>query len=198
MNQPIMIGIGGGSGAGKTTLARAIAKWLKGRALLISHDRYYFHMPCGNYDTPEALDTGVMLKHLRGLQSGSPVELPIYDEINSRPMMETERVLPHPVIIVEGIFVLTLPEILEVLDYKIFVDTPSNQRLERRLGRDSTEKLRSPSSIVKEWNENVMPTHAAMVEQGATKADLQVSGEGDVRNTAEAVIKQLNLTHAKT
>ncbi|MGB7414161.1 MAG: uridine kinase [Thermosynechococcaceae cyanobacterium] len=197
MTNPTIIGIGGGSGAGKTTLARAMVERLKGQALILSHDRYYFHMPCGNYDLPEALDTGLMLKHLKALQAGFPVDLPIYDEINSCQKAETERLLPQPTIIVEGIFVLSLPEILKFLDYRIFVQTPSSQRLERRLARDSTEKLRSPSSIIKEWHENVMPTHQSLVEHGATKADLLVSGEDDVGNTAGAVISQLKLTHVR-
>ncbi len=197
-DQPKIIGIGGGSGSGKTTLAKAIVERLDNRALLISHDRYYFHMPCGNYDIPEALDTRTMISHMQALQDNQSVELPIYDEINSQPLSKTERVLPQPVILVEGIFVLSLPEILEVLDYKIFVNTPSSKRLERRLTRDSTEKLRSPESIINEWHENVMPTHNALVEHGANKADLQVSGEKNVSNTAEAVIKQLNLNYAPT
>lgn len=191
-----IIGIGGGSGAGKTTLARALVGRLDGRALLISHDRYYFHMACGNYDTPEALDTTLMITHLETLRSGKPAELPIYDEINSCQTNETDRVIPMPTIIVEGIFVLTVPEILNALDFKIFVETPSQSRLERRLVRDSTEKLRSQTSIIQEWHENVMPTHHALVQQGASKADLMVSGEGDISKTIEEIVQRLNLNHA--
>ncbi|PZD72832.1 Uridine kinase [Acaryochloris thomasi RCC1774] len=196
MTPTTIIGIGGGSGAGKTTLARAIVDRLDSRALLISHDRYYFHMACGNYDKPEALNTSLMIAHLETLRSGEPAELPIYDEINSCQTTETERVIPKPIILVEGIFVLTVPGILNTLDFKIFVETPSQSRLERRLVRDSTEKLRSQTSIIQEWHKNVMPTHQALVQQGASKADLIISGDRDISKTLEVILQRLDLTHA--
>ncbi|MGR3278301.1 uridine kinase family protein [Acaryochloris marina NIES-2412] len=92
---------------------------------------------------------------------------------------------PHPVIIVEGIFELTLSEIMEFLDFKIYVETPDDLRMNRRIVRDGKEKLRSEFSVIQEWQANVMPTHKELVAPGAVVADLVVSGEGDVGEDIE-------------
>ena len=105
---------------------------------------------------------------------------------NSR-KRETELVHSHPIIIVEGIFVLTLPEILDYLDFKIYVETPDDLRMTRRIIRDGKEKLRSKSSVIQEWQANVMPTHKELVTPGAAVADLVVLGEGDVGENARKV-----------
>ena len=136
MNTITIIGIAGGSGSGKTTLANALVDRCNGRALLISHDCYYRYMPCGNYDLPEALDTGLMITHLKRLRSGHSTKLPVYDMITNSRKRETELAHPHPVVIVEGIFVLTLPEILDSLNSKIYVETPDDLRMNRRIARD--------------------------------------------------------------
>ena len=149
MTTPTIIGIAGGSGAGKTTLAKALVDRCNGRALLISHDRYYQFMPCGNYDLPEALEADFMIAHLERLRSGHSADLPVYDMISNSRKEETELVHPHPIIIVEGIFVLTLPQILECLDLKVYVETPDDLRMNRRIVRDAKEKLRSESSVIK-------------------------------------------------
>lgn len=196
MPSTTIIGISGGSGAGKTTLANALVQHLGNRALLISHDCYYFHMPCGNYDTPEALDTALMLSHLDNLRSGDAVELPIYDMVLNQRKAETERVQPAPIIIVEGIFILAVPEIREQLDFSIYIKTPEAERLQRRVRRDSKEKLRSQASTIEEWHRNVMPTHQRLVEQGAEISDLLVSGEAEVRETVGLVLAQLDLDDA--
>ncbi|PZD70225.1 Uridine kinase [Acaryochloris thomasi RCC1774] len=189
------IGISGGSGSGKTTLAKALVERLKGRALLLSHDRYYFHMPCGNYDTPDALDTALMLSHLDSLQSGHAAELPIYDEVHSRRKTETEWVQPYEIIVVEGIFVFSVSEIRRQLDFSIYVETPEKERLQRRVIRDSQEKLRAKSSIIKEWHSNVMPTHQSQVEKGAEIADLIVSGQGQTREAVTQILSQFDWSH---
>lgn len=188
-----IIGISGGSGAGKTTVAISLAQHLGHQAVLISHDRYYFHMPYGNYDTPEALDTELMLTHLQNLKDGQTAELPIYDMVRNQRKPKTETVRSSPVIIVEGIFVLAIPQILEQLDFKIYIQTPQLERLNRRLIRDAGEKLRSQSSILNEWQTNVMPTHRTMVEQGMDIADLVVSGETPVMETVELIMDNLRL-----
>ncbi|MGR3279621.1 uridine kinase family protein [Acaryochloris marina NIES-2412] len=180
MTTPTIIGIAGGSGAGKTTLAKALVDRCNGRALLISHDRYYQFMPCGNYDLPEALETDFMIAHLERLRSGHSADLPVYDMISNSWKEETELVHPHPIIIVEGIFVLTLPQILECLDFKVYVETSDDLRMDRRITRDAKEKLRSKSNVIQEWQANVMPTHKELVGPAAAVADLVVSGDGDV------------------
>ena len=120
----------------KPPLANAVVDRWNGRALLISHDRYYRYMPCGNYDLPEALDTDLMIALLKRLRFGHSPELPMYDMITNSRKRETEIAHPHPIIIVEGIFVLTLPQILEYLDFKIYVETPDDLRMNRRIVRD--------------------------------------------------------------
>ncbi|ABW31917.1 uridine kinase family protein [Acaryochloris marina] len=191
MTTPKIIGIAGGSGAGKTTLAQALVDRLSGQALLISHDSYYRYMPCGNYDLPESLDTDMMIAHLERLRSGYSVDLPIYDMIANSRKAETIQVHPHPFIIVEGIFVLTLPEILECLDFKIYVETPDDLRMKRRIARDSKEKLRTKTSVIQEWQSNVMPTHKELVMPGASVADLVVSGETAVGEIVQKILGEV-------
>ncbi|MGR3279762.1 uridine kinase family protein [Acaryochloris marina NIES-2412] len=178
MATPTIIGIADGSGSGKTTLANALVHRCNGCALFISHDRYYRYMPCGNYDLPEALDTGLMIDHLKRLRSGHSAELPVYDMISNSRKEETELVHAHPIMIVEGIFVLTLPEILEFLDFKVYIKTPDDLRMNRRITRDGKEKLRSESSVIQEWQANVMPTHKELVAPGAVVAGLEVLDKG--------------------
>lgn len=121
-----IIGISGGSGAGKTTLANALQKHYAGEALVISYDRYYQPMPCGNYDIPDALDTELLLKHLHLLKSAQRVGLPIYDRIDNRRTSDVDWVEPKPIIIVEGIFALYHPELLKLYERKVYVDVPSD------------------------------------------------------------------------
>lgn len=149
-------------------------------------------MPCGNYDLPEALETDLMIAHLERLRSGRSVELPIYDMIANSRKAETIQVHPHLFIIVEGIFVLTLPEILECLDFKIYVETSDKLRMNRRIVRDGKEKLRSESSVIQEWQVNVIPTHKELVAPGVAVADLVVSGEGDVEETVEKILARFS------
>lgn len=120
-----------------------------------------------------------MIVHLERLRSGQSVDLPVYDMICNSRKVETTRVLPHLFVIVEGIFVLTLPEILDCLDFKIYVETPDDLRMERRINRDGWEKLRSKASVIQKWQSNVMPMHKKMVGPDAEVADLVLSGDVD-------------------
>jgi uridine kinase len=160
-----IIGIAGGSGSGKTTLANALLKHYAGEALVISYDRYYKRMPCGNYDTPESLDTELLLKHLHLLKSGHGVGLPIYDRINNQRTAAVDWVEPKPIIIVEGIFALYHPELLMLYERKVYVDVPSDSvRFERRIIRDIQERGDTEASVSKAWIENVLPTHYRLIQ----------------------------------
>jgi uridine kinase len=178
-----IIGISGGSGAGKTTLANALLEHFAGEALVISYDRYYKRMPCGNYDIPEALCPALLLEHLHLLKSGHGVGLPIYDRIDNQRTSEVDWVEPKPVIIVEGIFALYHPELLKLYDLKVFVDVPSDSvRFHRRLTRDIRERGDTEASVSKAWTENVLPTHYRLIEPQMARADAVVSGVGDCKN----------------
>jgi uridine kinase len=160
-----IIGISGGSGAGKTTLANALLKHYQGDAMLISYDRYYKHMPCGNYDIPESLDTALLLEHLRSLKSGQAVDLPIYDRFKNQRTSAVEWVEPKPVIIVEGIFALHHTELLDLYHCKVFVETSSDLvRFNRRVTRDIRERGDTEASVAKAWEENVMRMHYRLIQ----------------------------------
>ena len=172
-----IIGISGGSGSGKTTLANALLEHCAGEALVISYDRYYKRMDCGNYDIPEALDTELLLKHLHLLKSGKAVEIPIY-RINNKRTNAVERVEPKPIIIVEGIFALHHPELLELYHRKVYVDVPSDSvRFHRRVARDIRERGDTEAKVTKAWTENVLPTHYRLIQPQMARADVVVSGE---------------------
>jgi uridine kinase len=159
-----IIGISGGSGAGKTTLASALLQHYQGDAMLISYDRYYKRMECGNYDIPESLDTELLLEHLRLLRSGQAVDLPIYDRFKNQRILAVERVEPKPIIIVEGIFALHHPELLDLYHYKVFVETSTDSvRFRRRLVRDIRERGDTEATVAKAWVENVLPMHRWLV-----------------------------------
>ena len=188
MSKIKIIVISGGSGAGKTTLANALLEHFEGEALVISYDRYYKTMPCGNYDIPEALDTELLLKHLRLLKSGQAVDMPIY-RTNNRRTNAVQRVEPKPLIIVEGIFALYHPQLLKLYHSKVFVETPNDLvRLNRRIVRDFLERGHSEVSIRKVWEENVLPTHYRLIEPQREHADVVVSGEIDVRQSLKQVL----------
>jgi uridine kinase len=189
MAQPCkIIGISGGSGAGKTTLANALLKHYQGDAMLISYDRYYKRMECGNYDIPEALDTELLLEHLHLLKCVAAVDLPIYDRFKNQRTSAVERVEPKHIIIVEGIFALHPPELLDLYHCKVFVETSSDLvRFDRRLIRDIRERGDTEASVAKAWEENVMPMHRLWVEPQCDWADIVVSGEEDVGVGVERV-----------
>lgn len=173
-----IIGISGGSGSGKTTLANALLEHYAGDALVISYDQYYKRMDCGNYDIPEALDTELLLKHLHLLKSKHGVGLPIYDRINNLRTTAVDWVEPKPIIIVEGIFALHPPELLELYHHKVYVDVPSDSvRFERRLIRDIRERGDTEASVSKAWAENVLPTHYRLIQPQMARADVVVLGE---------------------
>ena len=138
-----VIGMAGGTASGKTTLAQHFAESLGERLLVITHDRYYRDIPEPrgyNYDHPDALDTQLLVENLDALRAGRPAKLPDYDFRNHRRRAEPERVSPRPLVLVEGILVLSDPALRSRMDYTVYVHTADDLRLIRRLRRDIVER----------------------------------------------------------
>jgi uridine kinase len=179
---PLFIGIAGGSGSGKTTIAEAVVERLDGRVSLIQHDAYYRHQPhlsfeertTVNYDHPSSLETELMISHLETLRGGAGIDRPVYDFARHLRAEETVRIDPAPVIIVEGILVLAEPGLRAELDLKIFVDTDPDVRLARRIDRDIEERGRSVDSVIDQYFATVRPMHVEFVAPSMRYADLVI------------------------
>ncbi|HEY7468148.1 MAG TPA: uridine kinase [Acidimicrobiia bacterium] len=194
-DHPLFIGIAGGSGSGKTTIAETVVGTLEGRVALVQHDAYYRHMPHlsfeertkVNYDHPASLETELLVKHLVALRSGEPIEKPVYDFANHLRSDRTVTVAPTQVIIVEGILVLAEPELRSELDLKIFVDTDPDLRLARRLERDIEERGRTVGSVIEQYFTTVRPMHIEFVETSKRHADLIIPEGYNPRAVATVV-----------
>ena len=177
----LIIGIAGGSGSGKTTVAEAVASALNETDMaVIKHDSYYRHHPdltfderaALNFDHPDAFETELLIEHLSELRQGNPIERPVYDFSTHQRLASTSRVEPRLVIVVEGILVLVEPALREMFDLKIFVDTDSDLRFIRRMQRDVKDRGRSAESVVEQYLATVRPMHLRFVEDSKRYADL--------------------------
>ncbi len=182
-----MIGVAGGTGSGKTTIAKALLDGLpRTRAVLMQYDSYYRDQPelsyeersDLNYDHPSALETELLVEHLDALREGKTVHVPLYDFASHRRREVTVPVDPSPVIIVEGILVLAEKEIRERLDIKLFVDTAADIRLMRRVRRDLEERGRTFAQVRKQYYESVRPMHQAFVEPSKSYSDIIIPEGG--------------------
>jgi uridine kinase len=179
----IVIGIAGGSGSGKTTLSEAIYQAIgKENICYISHDSYYrdlSHLSMKqrenfNFDHPDALESDLLIKHLKALKNHQDVEIPMYDfSIHSR-KAETQLLHPRPVILLEGILIFTNKHLIDEIDIKIFVDTEDDIRLVRRIKRDTSERGRSIESVLTQYITTVRPMHLQFVEPSKRNADIIV------------------------
>lgn len=176
---PLFIGIAGGSGSGKTTIAEAVTAAIPG-VTIIQHDSYYRHLPDMsledrakvNYDHPASLETELLVAHLQALRAGVGFHRPVYDFTLHLRSEDTVQVEPAPVLIVEGILVLSEPGLRSMFDLKIFVDTDSDIRLGRRLERDIAERGRSVTSVLEQYFQTVRPMHIEFVEPSKRHADM--------------------------
>jgi uridine kinase len=180
VDRPLFIGVAGGSGSGKTTIAEEVVDRLDGKVALIQHDAYYRHRidlsfeerTQVNYDHPDSLDTELLVEHLEALRSGLPIDRPVYDFSTHLRSDETVLVPPGRVVLVEGILVLSDSRLRSELDLKIFVDTDPDLRLARRLERDIAERGRSVDSVIGQYFATVRPMHLEFVEPSRRYADL--------------------------
>ena len=189
---PLVIGIAGGSGSGKTTVANVILERVgTQRIALLPHDAYYkdlSNLPPNqrtqiNFDHPNSLDTDLLIQHVRQLKTGQAVELPVYDFTKHARTLQTRRVLPQPVILVEGILIFADVILREMFDVKIFVDTDADIRFIRRLQRDIIERGRTSESVIKQYLTTVRPMHLEFVEPSKRYADVIIP-EGGLNTVA--------------
>jgi len=184
---PLVIGIAGGSGSGKTTVAQQILNRVGADQIaFIQHDSYYKDLsglpPTQhaniNFDHPNSLDTNLLIQHIATLRHGKPIEIPIYDFSTDSRTNRTFKVEPHRVILVEGILIFADAELRELFDIKIFVDTDSDIRFIRRLERDITERGRTTESVIKQYQATVRPMHLEFVEPSKRYADIIIPQGG--------------------
>jgi uridine kinase len=186
----MIIGICGGTGSGKTTVANRILQAVGARDVaFIQQDSYYRdldQMPLDyrskvNFDHPDAIDNDLLVAHVRALKSGETVELPVYDFKNHVRRKETLRLEPKLITILEGILIFAEPRLLEAMDVKVFVDTPDDIRFIRRLRRDIVERGRTMDSVIEQYLASVRPMHQQFVEPSKRFADVIIPEGGHNR-----------------
>ncbi len=185
-SQIILLGICGGSGSGKTTFCRELLSFLgPDRVSLISQDSYYrclAHLSPEvraqtNFDHPEALDFGLLKDHLLQLKHGKEVQIPQYDFASHSRRKSFTAVAPRPILAVEGILIFSHPDLIELFDHTIFIDTAEPLRLARRLARDVRDRGRTPESVLEQFKATVQPMHNQFVEPNKKWARRILSGE---------------------
>lgn len=194
--RPVVLGVAGGTGSGKTSVAQAILRAVgHERLAFLAQDSYYRdvawegpeHLQGHNFDHPAAVDTPLLVAHVGALRRGEPVEVPVYDFVHHRRTGETQRVDPRPVILVEGILLYVERELRELFDFKIYVDTDADVRLLRRLHRDIAERGRTMDDVLRQYLATVRPMHLEFVEPSKRWADVIVPEGGENRVALEMV-----------
>ncbi len=196
-HSPFFIGICGGTGSGKTFLAKKLVKKLgKGNAVYLNQDSYYrdlSHLSQNerarvNFDHPKALDTDLMASHLRALALGETIRMPVYDFSTHTRVEKSEAVTPRPFILVEGILILAVDAVAACLDYILFLDVPSDIRFNRRLKRDMTERGRTSEAVMFQYLNQVRPMHEQFVKPGRQRSDLVISQGYDIRDVLDTIL----------
>jgi uridine kinase len=199
--KPLVVGVAGGSGSGKTTVVRETVRRLEPRkVVVIRHDSYYRDLSHlapeardrANFDHPDALETPLLVEHLRALLRGEAVDVPVYDFATHTRERGTVRTQPSGVILLDGILLLAEPELRAFMDIKVYVDTDPGVRFIRRLERDLKERGRSVASVARQYVETVRPMHLEFVEPSKSHADIIIPGEADHRVAVDLLATRLS------
>ncbi|MBQ7407888.1 MAG: uridine kinase [Clostridia bacterium] len=191
----LLIGICGGTGSGKTTLAQKVSTYFGDDVLLFSMDNYYksnSHLSYEqrvkiNYDHPNAFDKELLLSHVKALKQGQSVDMPTYDFSQHTRSNKICKVQAKSVIIIEGILLFAISELVELLDIKIFVDTDADVRILRRILRDVKDRGRSLDSVIDQYLQTVKPMHESFIEPSKKHADIIVPEGGFNQNAFEMI-----------
>ncbi len=198
--QPFLVGVAGGTGSGKTTVARKIAEAVPAEMVtILEHDSYYLDRPdlsyeerCQlNFDHPEALETSLMIHHVRELKRSRAVDVPVYDFKKHRRSPDTRRVEPSPIIVCEGILLFNDQELRDELDLAIFVDTDADIRVLRRVRRDMEQRGRSFDSVREQYYATVRPMHLQFVEPSKRWADVIIPEGGDNHVALDLIVAKI-------
>ena len=198
--RPLILGIAGGTGSGKTTVAEKIARALpEGRAVVIQHDWYYLdrsHLSPEeraliNFDEPAALDNGRLLEDLAALREGRAAACPQYDFATHTRHRDARLVPPHPIVVVEGILLFAIPAVCDAFDLRLFVDTDDDIRLLRRIRRDIEERGRDIGSIEAQYRKSVRPMHELHVAPSRRHAHLIIPEGGENEPALDVIVGKL-------
>ena len=202
----IVIGLAGGTGSGKTTVANVILERVGAeRIAYLPHDAYYRSLAdlppaqrdAINWDHPNALDTDLMIEQVTALKAGHPIELPVYDFMTYARTADTVRVQPQAIILVEGILIFADARLRRLFDMKIFVDTDADLRFIRRLRRDIAERGRTAESVIRQYLATVRPMHLEFVEPSKRYADIIVPEGGRNEVAMEMIVARIQSLLAK-
>ena len=196
MTGPLIVGVVGGSGSGKTTVAHAIAESVDGGAVVLDQDAYYrdlAHLTLEerrsiNFDHPDSIDTELFVAHLEALAAGEPVDKPTYDFAAHTRAAETVRIEPGRVVVVDGILLFADPRLRRMFDLRIYVDVADDVRFIRRLLRDLTERGRSLENVIEQYLDTVRPMHLEFVEPSRRHADVIIPEGGQNRVGIEMIL----------
>jgi uridine kinase len=198
--KPVIIGVAGGTASGKTTVSDAILERVgRQHIIYLQHDSYYrdlSYLPLEertklNFDHPDALETELLVSHLRQLQAGEPVEVPIYDFATYRRSQETRRIEPRQVILLEGLLIFVDKELREMMDVKLYVDTDADLRFIRRLQRDIQERGRTMESVIHQYLTTVRPMHLEFVEPSKRYADIIIPSGGFNTTAIDVIVARV-------
>ena len=199
---PLVIGIAGGTGSGKTTVTNKILEHLdKSRVVVIQHDSYYRDLSSYgglppaeiNFDHPDSLETELLVRHVTELRAGRPVEQPIYNFTTHRRLDSTYRLQPREIIIIDGILIFVEKRLRDLMDIRIFLDTDADERLIRRIRRDIMERGRSVESVMQQYMKTVKPMHLQFVEPSKHWADIIIPRGAENSVAIDMVVTKITM-----